>query len=278
MLRCTFAMTTTASRLLPLLLTCVAPLTGCDGALFDGGDDFRAAVDEVVATGEGESLENDILEITTSFTLAAGLETAATQVRAYVETQLPCAVIEAPVPNTLVVAFGEAEGDCEVNGRSLSGKLTVAFEASVDQVVVTHTYEALTNGRATLDGSAVVTWTEASRHVVTDLDVETSRGSFTANADRTLRRLGAVGDGIVVSGTRDWSGPRGDWHVDIEDVEIRGIDPVPQDGAYVLTQPSGNEITMTFDRIDDDTIEVEVTGGRRDRTFRVTASGTVDDA
>lgn len=271
-------MTTQAPRLLPLLLSCLAPLAGCDGALLDGGDDFRTAVDEVVATGEGESLENDILEITTSFTLADGLETAATQVRAYVETQLPCAVIEAPDPNTLVVAFGAAEGDCEVNGRSLSGKVTVAFEASVDQVVVTHTYEALTNGRATLDGSAVVTWTEASRHVVTDLDVETSRGSFTANGDRTQRRLGDAGDGIVVSGTRDWSGPRGDWHVDIEDVELRGIDPVPQDGAYVLTQPNGNELTMTFDRIDDDTIEVEVTGGRRDRTFRVTSSGAVDDA
>jgi hypothetical protein len=272
-------MTSPVSRLLPFVFTCLAPLAGCDGGLLGGGgDDFRAAVDEVVATGEGESLENDVIELTTSFTLAAGLETAAMQVRNFVQSQLPCAVIETPEPNTLVVVFGAAEGNCEYNGRSLDGKLTVAFDASAQQVVVTHTYEGLTNGRATLDGAATVTWSEASRHVVTDLDVETSRGNFTANSDRTQRRIGGAGEGIVVVGSRDWSGPRGDWHLEIEDVEMRGIDPVPQDGAYVLTQPNGNDVTMTFDRIDEDTIEVDVRGGRRDRVFHVSSAGNVDDA
>lgn len=267
---------TTNQRVLPVLLLCLAPLAGCDGDLQGGSSDFRTAVDEVVATGEGESLEDDIIEITTQFTIAEGLETAAAQVRAYLQTQLPCATVEAPTEHSLVVTFG-ATGDCEYDGRALSGTLTVSFDAEDDAVVVTHGYDDLTNGHATLDGTATVTWTDASRRVVTDLQLETSRGTVTATSDRTQRRLGDVGDGIVVSGTRAWSGPRGDWHVEIDDVEIRGIDPVPQDGAYVLTQPNGNEVTMTFDRLDADTIEVEVTGGRRDRTFHITA-GTVDDA
>ena len=33
---------------------------------------------------------------------------------------------------------------------------------------------------------------------------------------------------------------------------------------------------MSFNRIDDDTIEINVSGGRRDRTFRVSAAGDVD--
>lgn len=271
-------MTSPMLRVLPLLLTCAAPIAACDGALQNGADDFRAAVDEVVATGQGESLENDVVEITTSFTLAGGLEAAVTQIHDYMKTQLPCAVIEKPDTHTLIVEFGAAEGNCEVNGRSLSGKVTLTYETSADEVVVTHTFEGLTNGFATLDGSSVVTWSEASRHVVTDFDVVTQRGTFTANGDRTQHRIGAKGEGIVVAGTRDWSGKRGDWHLDIEDVEMRGVDPVPQDGSYVLTQPSGNEVTMTFDRIDEDTIEVSVTGGRRDHTFRVTSAGSVDDA
>lgn len=32
---------------------------------------------------------------------------------------------------------------------------------------------------------------------------------------------------------------------------------------------------MSFERIDDDTIEVTVSGGRRDRVYRVTSAGAV---
>ena len=152
----------------------------------------------------------------------------------------------------------------------------MSFEASADEVVITHAYDNLANGYATLDGTATVTWAEASRRVVTDLDISTARGEFQASSDRTQRRIGEIGDGIIVAGIRDWSGSRGDWHLDIEDVEMRGVDPVPQAGSYVLTQPDDNEITMSFNRIDDDTIEINVSGGRRDRTFRVSAAGDVD--
>lgn len=248
----------------------------CDGDLF-GGSDFRMAVDEVVATGQGESLQNDVIEITTSFTLGDGARAVAEQVGDFVRSQLPCATVSSPDTQTLSIAFGTVEGNCSYNGRALSGTVTVGYVVEGDEVIVSHEYAGLTDGRATLDGEATVTWSAASRHVVTDFDIGTERGDFTASSDRTQQRIGGVGEGIVVDGVRDWSGPRGDFHLDIEGVQMRGVDPVPQDGSYALTRPDGDVISMTFERIDDDTIEIVVSGGRRDRTFRVTSAGEVDE-
>jgi hypothetical protein len=247
---------TTHPRILVVAPTLFAAFAlGCDGEGF-GGSDFRVAVDEVVATGQGESLQNDVIEITTSFTLGDGARAVAEQVRDFVGSQLPCATVTSPDAQTLSIAFGTVDGD---------------------SVTVTHDYAALSDGRATLDGEATVTWTEASRHVVTDFDISNTRGEFELSSDRTIKRLGGIGDGIVIDGEREWSGPRGEFQLEIEGVQMRGVDPVPQDGSYALTRPDGDVVTMTFERVDADTIEVVVSGGWRDRVFRVTATGEVGE-
>lgn len=235
------------------------------------------AVDEVVASGQAASLEDGVVEITTDFTLGDGLHGILEQIRALVQSQIPCSTIEAPDDHTIVIDFGELADGCEFRGRTFAGIVTVSYELAGNDVVVTHDYDAVTDGRATLDGQTVVTWSERSRHVVTDFDVTAPRGEFSSDSDRTQTLIGDPGDGIRVDGERNWHGERGDWHLEIEDVEMRAVDPVPQDGAYVLTTANGKEITMTFERIDDDTIEVRVTGGRRDRVFRVTSAGDVED-
>lgn len=254
-----------------LALTALA----CDGDL-RGDADFRVAVDEVVATGQGESLQNDIIEITTSFTLGEAARTVAEQVGDFVRSQLSCATVTSPDAQTLSIAFGTVAGDCEYDGRTLSGTVTVGYVVDGESVLVTHEYAALSDGRATLDGDATVTWTASSRHVVTDFDITTARGDFGSTSDRTITRLGEIGDGVVVDGEREWSGPRGELQLEIEGVEMRGVDPVPQDGSYALTRPDGDVVMMTFARIDADTIEVVVSGGRRDRVFRVSSDGEVD--
>jgi hypothetical protein len=239
--------------------------------------EMRMAVDEVVVSGQAASLEDGVVEITTDFTLGDGVHGIVEQIRGLVESQIPCSTIEAIDDHTLVIDFGELADSCEFRGRTFAGIVTVSYEVDGDDVVVTHDYSGITDGRATLDGQAVVTWSDRSRHVVTDFEVAAPRGDFASDSDRTQTLLGERGDGIVVAGERNWHGPRGDWHLEIDDVEMRAIDPVPQDGAYVLTTAKGKEITMTFERIDDDTIEVVVSGGRRDRVFRVTSAGDVDD-
>jgi hypothetical protein len=260
--------------LVPSLLTASLVVPACE---FDSATaaEMRMAVDEVVSTGQAASLEDGVVEITTDFTLADGLHGVLAQVRSLVESQIPCSTIEAPDDHTLVIDFGTLEDSCEFRGRTFAGIVTVSYEVAGDEVVVTHDYEGITDGRATLDGRAVVTWRDRSRRIVTDFDFHGARGDFSSDGDRTQTLIGGVGDGIRVAGERNWHGERGDWHLEIEDVEMRAIDPVPQDGAYVLTTANGKEITMTFERIDEDTIEVTVTGGRRDRVYRVTSAGDV---
>ena len=270
----------THERLRPvsLLLACaLAP--ACDFAAGNvTNTEMRMAVDDVVATGQANSLEDGVVEITTSFTIGAGLLQVAQTVRSFVESQIPCSTVSSPDDNTLVIDFGALEDQCTFNGRTFAGTVTVSFEPGDDSVVIHHTYDGITDGRATLDGTADVTWTTDSRHIVTDFSFTNARGSFTARSDRTQTRIGAIGEGITVDGDRDWHGPNGDWHLEIEGVEIRAADPVPQDGSYQLTLPSGKELTMSFDRIDADTIEIHVEGGRRDRVFRVTEAGDVQES
>jgi hypothetical protein len=263
------------TRFLVPSLAVLTALPACDfGSV--SATEMRMAVDEVVVSGQAASLEDGVVEITTDFELG-DLRGILERIRNLVESQIPCSTIEATDDHTLVIDFGELADSCEFRGRTFAGIVTVSYEVVGDEVVITHDYDGVTDGRATLDGTTVVTWRERSRHVVTDFEVVAPRGDFASDSDRTLRPLGDPGDGIEVDGVRNWHGPRGDWHLEIQDVEMRRIDPVPQDGAYVLTTAKGNEITMTFERIDDDTIEVRVSGGRRDRVFRVTSAGEVDD-
>jgi hypothetical protein len=59
-------------------------------------------------------------------------------------------------------------------------------------------------------------------------------------------------------------------------MEIRWSDPVPQAGTYVLSTPfNGKVLTMSFARVDQDTIAVTVTTGRITFHFNVNKAGTV---
>lgn len=266
----------THPRISSLLVCALVP--ACD---FMSGNvsatEMRMAVDDVVATGQANSLEDGVVEITTSFTIGDGLLQVAQTVRGFVESQIPCSTVSSPSENTLVIDFGALEDECTFSGRTFAGTVTVSFEPSEDSVVVHHTYDGITDGHATLDGTADVTWTSDARHIVTDFTFTGPRGEFSATSDRTQTRIGAIGEGITVAGDRDWKGPNGELHLDIEDVEIRAQDPVPQDGSYLLTLPSGKELSMSFDRIDADTIEITVEGGRRDHIFRVSSAGDVHE-
>jgi len=256
-------------------LTAVAALSsGCFEERATNAE-FRQAMDEVVVTGEVASLQDGLVEITTSFTLADGAEAVAEEVRAFVESQIPCTEVTVPQARTLSIDFGELGDNCTYRGRTYAGVVTVSYEIQGDSVVVTHQYDGVTNGEATMDGSAVVTWTEDSRNVQTDFDFTISRGMIAVNSDRTQTLVGGLGDGIQVDGTRNWTGPSGGWDLDINSVQMRGADPVPQSGSYVLTNPNDKEFTLSFERLDEDTITVTIAGPRREFQFNVTSSGDV---
>lgn len=129
-----------------------------------------------------------------------------------------------------------------------------------------HTWDSLKNQRVSVSGSATVTWNlkDPSRHVVHDLtwtrlsDGRTGEGS----GDTVQKPLpDGLKEGISVNGDRQWKGQKGQWDLSIDRDAMRWADPVPQAGSYELTAPNGKTATLSFKRIDADTIEADFATG-----------------
>jgi hypothetical protein len=75
---------------------------------------------------------------------------------------------------------------------------------------------------------------------------------------------------------RSWTGPAGRWDLAIDGVELRWVDPVPQAGSYTLATPFEKSMTLSFDRVDEDTIRVTVESGARSFEFNVTSRGVTE--
>ena len=253
-------------------------LTACPGDDLTYAEAKDAVVEATLAS-DAASLAEGSVEIATSFTLGGAVEQAASEIRDFITSQMPCAEVTL-AGATLTVEYGKNPGNCQYRGRTYSGTHTITISRKESEVVVDHTWLDLSNGRVEVDGSAHVTWDlEAkSRRVEHELTwTRLSDGqSATGSGDRTQSPLGGSWEnGISVDGSRSWEGPRGTWDLDIDTVEWRWIDPIPQSGTYTLPPPPDKTLSMTFSRVDDDTIEVFVEGARRDFSFKVTKIGKV---
>ena len=54
---------------------------------------------------------------------------------------------------------------------------------------------------------------------------------------------------------------------------MRWRDPVPQAGTYRLATPKGRSVTLSFSRVDADTIAVTLASGDKSFTFNVNSIG-----
>lgn len=257
----------------------LAGLTGCVPADLSLSE-MRAAVEETSLQGQGLAMENEILEITTSFTVGDAVSEIITEVQAFAESQVPCSTVEKVDARTLAFDFGTLDDECTYNGHTYAGRVEVGFDVNSGSIAIDHTYTGLTNGEITLDGTAEVTWTAEVRTVVTDLSFEGERGTVQVRSDRSQSFIdpeAGLAGGIEVEGERHWGGSAGDWLLQIEGVEWRGVDPVPQAGSYLVLNPEGKEIEMSFSRVDDDTIAITLQSLRGDRIFHITSNGRVTD-
>ncbi len=265
-----------------LALLALAPLAA--GCLPVGDDasraEMRTAVVEIADLGAADGAQAEIIELTTSFTLGAAVAEAREELRDFVVSQVPCSEVTL-ADATLTIDFGDLSDACVYRGRTYAGVVSVSVAKEGDTWKVAHTYDGLTGGRATLDGTADVEWTDNVRHIVTNLDIVSDRGQWHVEADRTQTFTScsdATAVCVDIDGERTWSGPRGDWDMTIEGIHARSIDPVPESGTYTVVTPEDNVIELGFARVDEDTIEVSVVSGRRDFAFHVTAAGQVSDA
>lgn len=257
-------------------------LSGCGETMTNA--EIQDALDASVASAKAEGLSNEVIEISTNFTIGEAVEDAAEELRSFLQSQVPCSTVTR-AGATLTMDFGTLDDACSYNGHTYAGiaRITVNRNTGGD-VEVLHSWEGLTNGDVTLDGEADVTWAgtldggDVTRHIVHDVtwtDAETGL-AVDATGDRTMRLVDAaqgLPGGVQIDGTRDWTGETGDWHVDIDGVQMRGQDPVPQAGTYTLETPANKSASLSFTRIDDDTIRVTFTSGWRTKEIDVTSMG-----
>jgi hypothetical protein len=250
-------------------------MTACSGLT---REQAHESLEEVKVASQSQALTSETVEVGTNFTIGDGLAKAGAELRDFVQSQLPCAQVDLEVTDdyaTLTIQYGAKEGDCTYRGNTMSGRhiITITKNDS-DLVQVDHVWDALSNGRVEVNGSATVDWNfeDPSRHVVHDArwtrlsDGRQGEGS----GDRMQRPLsGGLAEGFSVDGERHWEGRRGRWDLAIDHVEMRWADPVPQAGSYTLDTPFDKQVGLSFERQDETTIQVTISGPRRSFDFDV---------
>ena len=205
------------------------------------------------------------------------------ELRDFIASQLPCADISL-TGATLTVEYGVNAGNCTYRGHTYSGSHSITVSRNDEgEVLVEHAWDDLSNGKLSVTGDATVTWSLAdkSRHVVHTATWTRLRDgrTGTGSGDRTQTVLeGGLFEGIAVEGSRSWQGQAGQWDLAISGVEMRWVDPVPQAGSYNLGTPFGRSVSLSFSRVDEDTIAVIVSSGDKSFSFDVSKLGGVQQS
>jgi hypothetical protein len=247
------------------------------------------ALEEVALSSQAETSSSGTIEISTNFTIGAAVTAAAEELEDFIISQLPCAEITLDGAK-LIIEYGVHEGNCTYHGQTYTGSHSIEIvSASEGNLVVHHEWTELANQTVEVSGTADVTWStaEGSRNVVHELDWTRLSDGFavTGSGDRTQAALnGNILEGFTVEGMRAWTSERGDWDLDIEGLEARWIDPVPQAGVLELTTPfegaggKNKTATLSFERVDEDTIAVTVASGDKSFSFHVSQLGIITEA
>lgn len=267
----------TAVLVLPMLV-----LTGCPREREElTAGEAKQALEQASDAGQAEGLTSVSVDISTNFTIGAAVEEGAKELGDFIASQMACADVTLE-DATLTVVYGAKPGNCTYRGHTFSGTHRMSVERNDDaSVQVHHDWMALSNGAVSLDGTADVTWNfqDQTRHVVHESHwTHLKSGRTGAGAGDRLQSVlaGGLAEGIRVDGNRTWDGDKGHWDLAIDGVQMRWTDPVPQAGSYTLVTPFKDKtVSMSFDRVDDDTIKVTVAGPKKEFSFTVSKLGDI---
>lgn len=250
-------------------------LSGCIGLTLE---EAKEVLEETKLVSQTSALTCSSVEISTNFTIGDAVQQAAEELRDFIQSQLPCAEITVQ-GSTLTIDYGANPGDCRYNGHTFSGSHSITVERNERSAVqVDHTWTEFSNQVVELNGTATVTWdfSARTRQVVHTADWTRLADGRTGQGggDRVQEALDeGILSGFRVNGERSWVGEGGEWDLDIDDVEMRWIDAVPQSGAYRLDAPFDKSVTVSFERISDTQIKVTIEGPRNSFDFNVTTLG-----
>jgi hypothetical protein len=213
------------------------------------------------------------------FDVGQDLSSAAAQLESYLHGQHPCAKI-ARQAATLSITYNASAGACAFHGRNVSGQQTINVLRNADnEVSVHHAWLDLSDGTLSISGSIEVTWsrTSGSRRVVHTLSFEVLSGSHAGEhrESRSDSTQVTTAESVRINGLRQWSSEQGRYALDMFAIEQRFTDSIPQAGAYELTIPTTEALSLAFGRIDADTIRVTVQGAQETLFFSVTSDGSI---
>ncbi len=256
-----------SSLLAPVVLLSLA--AGCRPQEGLTTEEAQTASQELQVESQSQALTSNTVELATNFTIGGAVEHAAEELRAFVQSQLSCADLTLS-GNKLTVEYGVRSG-CQFHGQAITGQHEITISKNdTDDVLVDHVWTDLSNGKVQVSGTAEVTWSKSdvSRHVVHDLkwtrlsDGRTGEGS----GDRVQRPLpaadGGLAAGFTETGTRSWDGKAGRWSLDIDHLDMRWIDPLPEGGTLTLDTPFDKTVSADFSRPNATTIRVTLQGPR----------------
>ena len=254
-------------------------LAGCSRTLTL--DEAREALAAYVANARADAMVTGVVELSTGFTIGDAVQDAAENLRGFVQSQVPCSTVTRDGA-TVTMDFGTLDDACTWNGATWAGvaEVTVTVGPDGSEVVLEHAWTGLTNGTETLDGEAEVTWdlSEGTRTIVHTATWTDGTATVTGEGARVQSlvdpELGLEG-GILVEGSRSWTVDDALWTLDIDRIEARLQDPVPQAGALRLTTPAEKVATLLFERQDADTIRVTLEGARRPYAVDITGVSVV---
>jgi hypothetical protein len=240
----------------------------------------RIAVEEVKLATEAGELVGATVELSTDFTIGEGIERAVQTLADFARSQVPCSEITV-APGRVTVDFGSLGDFCTFQGRTYAGQIQWTVEsATPGLIVVKHQWTGFRNERAQVDGTATVTWDlgASTRRVVYDAAWKVDGRDFTGDGELTqslLEPASGIAAGIRVDGARAWTSATGRWDLAIQSVGVRWQDPVPESGRYVLTTPQDKTLTLSFFRVDENTIEATAKNAGRTYTFIVHRLGFI---
>jgi len=264
-------------------------VAACSNAA-DGGrasvESAELAVQESALTAQLDGLIADAADRNSRFDIGQGLDNAAEQLKLQLNAELPCAAVtrQGSELNIFYAAQpldGAAGSDCSWRGRALAGQHSVRVMRNADnEVGVHHEFTDFRDDKLSLSGSADVTWSRISKsrrvvHTVTFAALSGASAGVTGESTGDSTQI-TLADGVRINGLREWHSSRGLYSLDMQAIEQRFTDSVPELGAYALTLPSDDALILAFGRIDTDNILVTVQGAQRDLSFVVRPDGSLE--